>query len=81
MPALSPSSRKLDVLIEYDRVRVSTQRDHYGSSGDRELSLNSKDIQRDFSFTDGGSFILGSSYGQTFVQQLCTLLDQFPKAS
>ena len=65
-------------MIEYDRVRASSQQDHYNSSDDRDqLTLNSTDISQEFSFTNGGSsMILGANHGHSFIKQLSALLDQ-----
>ena len=38
-------------MIEYDCVRTSSQQDHYNSSDDtRDLTLNTADINQEFSF-------------------------------
>ena len=63
-------------MIEYDCVRASSQQDHYNSSDDRDLTLNTADINQEFSFTNGGSSSLGANHGHSFIKQLSSLLDQ-----
>lgn len=66
------------MVIEYDRIRVSSQQDNYKSSvgGSRDLTLNTDDIKREVSFTHSTSSLPGAELSQSFVHCVSVLLDQ-----